>query len=312
MQKNILFVAMFALFSTPTIRPMDDPVKTVIQIAAGGAIVIGVATLGYLAWIAPYICPGCNGAIREEESYVYGSSCTHRFHVGHYAHGTVCQQCLREKIFDESVYQASRNRELEACRVRQLEDKAKQNAEYERLRQQREQAYDNDQQKKAWEIKRGKEEAQRVAQEESRNARGGYVTRAQAKRDQEDAHGHTTAVKIAVEESKALQRQQAEEASRREQEQREQDLQTRQRQVFDHEQATIRSNAGMMKTCTICFCPLAQRDENSEVLLDLKKHPKHVTALPCGDVYHTVCIKKAAQHDNRCPNCRTPFNTRDL
>jgi hypothetical protein len=232
------------------------------------------------------MCPGCNGPIREEESYVYGSSCVHRFHVGHHVQGTACQQCIRVKeqarVVEYSVYQASTNG---AYRVRQQAE------EYERLRQLKEQeecrknkeqrnfetkAYTEKARKaqQAWETKRGEEEAQRVAQEESRNARGVYVSPAQAKVDQQDVHGHLTAVEMAKEQNRAFQ----------------------QRQAFERQQAFIRSNEGMMKTCTLCLCPLAQRD----------------TALPCGDVYHTACIKKAAQHDNRCPNCRALFKIEDL
>ena len=300
MKKNILLVAVLAMTSTPTIKSMDDPLKTVIRIAAGGAVVIGVATLGYLAWNAPYICPGCEGPIREEESYVYGSKCFHRFHTHHYVNGTVCQQCLRDKYVQENFSQALNNA---AERDRQqAELAAAQDAEY--VRQQRrdqekkdaeKRAYDKHLQERArktqqaWQTKRGEEEAQRVAQQESRNARGGYTTTDQAKRDQEEALGYNTAVTVALEETRAL----------------------RERQAFDHAQAAIKSTGWMMEECSICLAPRAQ---NGDVLIDLKdpKHKKHTTALPCGHVFHTACIKEAANHDNRCPVCRTGFNPRDL
>ncbi len=77
------------------------------------------------------------------------------------------------------------------------------------------------------------------------------------------------------------------------------------------EQERIKRSEFMMKECSICLVPLAQKGDR---LIDLKKPENrcHVTALPCGHVYHTTCIKEAAKHDARCPECRNPFDVRDL
>ncbi len=313
MKKNILFMAMLTIFSTP-VKPVDMS-DMVGGCLVAGAVVVGIGAVGYLVLTAPYICPGCNGSIGDHESYVYGTSCTHRFHSHHYVAGTVCQQCLKDRYAKEALAKALNAAERDR---QQAELTARQHAEY--VRQQRDaerRAYDNAQQEKsrkiqqAWEIKRGEEEAQRVAQEESRKARGGYVTPAQAKADQQEEHGYRTAIEVAKEESRAKQQREAELATRRAQEQRAQDLNNRKKQEFDREQAAIKSTGWMMEECPICLAPRAQK---GDVLINLKdpKHKTHTTALPCGHVFHTVCIKEAAKHDNRCPLCGTTFESNQL
>ena len=309
MKKNITLMALFAVFSTQTSTQAMDPLTI-------GVIAAGVAVVSVIYAYTPYTCAKCHLFINDVKDGVIHPICgRHSFHGHCYDARERCLGCvaeereyaLREQVRrDEAIREDERNRILRQ-QERDREAELRRAREYQETLQERARK-----RQQAWETKLGEQEAQRVAQEESRNARGGYTTPAQAKADQQEEHGYTKAMEIAQQEARMLQQRQAEAAARRVQEQQEQELNNRKKQVFDREQATIKSIPWMMEECSICLAPRAQRDENSEVLLDLKKHPQHVTALPCGHVFHTTCIKKAAERSNRCPLCNTEFKVRDL
>jgi len=291
MKKNILVIAILASISTPT-KPMDP-----LTIAA---LATGVAVVSVIYAYTPYTCTKCHLFINNASNCVVNHECgRHTFHTYCYDSRVRCVGCvaeerehaIREQVRrDEAIKEderqriareQARNREVQQSR--KDEDACQAREHQARLQEKARKA------QQAWQSKQDEKEAQRIAQEESRNARGGYVTSDQAKRDQEEEHGHRKAIEVAKEETRAL----------------------RERQAFDREQATIQSTSWMMEECSICLAPRAQKND---VLVNLKdqRYKAHTTSLPCGHVFHTACIKEAAQHDNRCPVCRTEFKVRDL
>ena len=79
-----------------------------------------------------------------------------------------------------------------------------------------------------------------------------------------------------------------------------------QRLSFEREQDVIRLIDWMMVPCSLCSFPLAQRDAGSDILLDLKKHPKHCITLPCSQKnkphrFHRSCLKKWSELHTICP-----------
>lgn len=206
-------------------------------------------------------------------------------------------------------YEAKKRREADAFYRSQQEErqrKERETREAAEAQQRREQelkrvAEQEERQRKAYLAHMdalGAKEAQRAAQEESSRINGGrYVSPEQARAEQQEEEDITKALEQSKQEAEA----------------------TRRKQEFEREQSSIRSIEWMMEECCICLGPLAQKypETDDETLVDLRKYPKHYTILNCPTGmgkhrFHTACIKKHGQKDNRCPLCRAPFNVREL
>ena len=110
-----------------------------------------------------------------------------------------------------------------------------------------------------------------------------------AQKQREEAERKEQAEKIALQQSAFAAQQEQEREN--------------QRLSFQREQDVIKSIDWMMRPCILCPFPLAQKDAGSDVLLDLRKHPKHYVTLPCNKEHtcHRSCLKKWSNISMKCP-----------
>ncbi len=331
-RKTSALVLLLALAPTTT-RPMDDTTKTILWVG-GSAIVVALGMKTLWSWSSsPYLCAACDKPILEKEGQTFKARpCGHRYHTEHYNDdlSVICRGCEKERHSSVILAQTidSLGDSLEKQRLQNEINRLQHEQEARTAKQQQEEYDHYYAQKKAEEEnahaqRQHEHEQARAAQQQELNR----FNREKRLKDEQDARSRAEAQRLAkqevrVQRSRDEQARQAREHTARveqlrQEEQARKARETQQRE-FDRiereqrtEQERIKASEFMMKECPICLAPLAQKGDR---LIDLKKPANryHVTALPCGHVYHTTCIKEAAKHDARCPECRTPFNAQEL
>ena len=322
-----LMFALFTMLSTPhSVRPLDEIPRNIVIGTVGAVVVLCGVTYYYFTSGTTVKCCGCNQPINEYQDRVARVDCGHVYHrnEGCYAPRAECQECIRNNnswattravaqstvtilahVFSESEREKQLREQQEertrksALRAQTFNDQnvAMQNAAQDarpfygnnpsaaQIRDQQQQILDE-------------AKARKIAQEQSARVHGGYATPAQTENDQTNAYGHNTAVKAALEETRALRERQ--EADRRR-------VQKYSHRIFESEEE-------MLEICTICQCSLAEKDGDMVNLND-PLYFDYITTLPCGNgkhSFHAACIKDWSKRGHTCPNCRAYFDPKKL